>query len=118
MSVAAENVIGGILVGGRDAYWLVADMLRPEDFPTPRLASLYRLCGDIAQSDADLDVVTVGEEAERQGIIPLADLIGWRHPRRRRRTSVGGPRRSKKPRWIGGSGRSAPRARRRATVRR
>lgn len=75
MSVAAENVIGGILVGGRDAYWLVADMLRPEDFPTPRLASLYRLCGDIAQSDADLDVVTVGEEAERQGIIPLADLI-------------------------------------------
>jgi len=75
MSVAAENVIGGILVGGRDAYWLVADMLRPEDFPTPRLASLYRLCGDIAQSDADLDVVTVGEEAERQGIIPMADLI-------------------------------------------
>ena len=71
MSAAAENVIGGIIIGGKDAYWQVADMLRPEDFPTAQLSNLYRLCGDIAKSAADLDIITVMDEAE----LDESDLI-------------------------------------------
>lgn len=65
MSAAAENVIGGILLGGKDAYWRVADLLSPEDFPSATLANIYRICGDVARSGADLDAVTVGDEVER-----------------------------------------------------
>ena len=75
MSAAAESVIGGIIVGGKQAYWRVADILAPEDFPSRGLANLYRLCGDMAKSDAALDVVTVGEEAERQGVMGGADVM-------------------------------------------
>ena len=66
MSAAAENVIGGILIGGKDAYWRVADVLSAEDFPTLELSNIYRVCGDVAKSAGDLDTITVGEEAERQ----------------------------------------------------
>lgn len=74
MSAAAENVLGGILIGGKDAYWRVADMLRPEDFPTARLANLYRVCGELAKGEA-FDFFLVGDEAERQGVMPAADVI-------------------------------------------
>lgn len=87
MSAAAENVIGGIILGGREAYWTVADALSPEDFPTARLANLFRVCGDVAKSSADLDVITVGEEAQRHGIDPAdvteiaANTASWRNIR-------------------------------------
>jgi replicative DNA helicase len=66
LSAAAENVIGGIIVGGKDAYWRIADILRPEDFPTSRLAEIYRICGEVAQSAQGLDIITVSEEVDRQ----------------------------------------------------
>lgn len=75
MSATAENVIGGILIGGRDAYWRVADMLRPEDFPTARLANLYRICGEVAKSGAELDQFVVADEAERQRVTNPADVL-------------------------------------------
>lgn len=75
MSAAAENLLGGILLGGKDAYWQVADILRPEDFPSPRLAALYRLCGDIAKA-GELDAIAVGDEAERRGVMAAPDVIG------------------------------------------
>lgn len=75
MSIAAENVIGGIIIGGKDAYWQVADMLRPEDFPSAQLSNLYRLCGDIAKSAADLDIITVMDEAERQHVMASSDVV-------------------------------------------
>jgi replicative DNA helicase len=74
MSAAAENVIGGILVSGEEAYWRVADLLRPEDFPTPYLASLYRVCGEVAKSPAVLDVFSVGAAAEQQGLCEAASV--------------------------------------------
>lgn len=67
---AAENVLGGIIIGGKDAYWRVADLLTPEDFPSARLSNLYRLCGEMARATGDMDVITIGDEAERQGINP------------------------------------------------
>jgi replicative DNA helicase len=76
VSAAAENVIGGILVSGEEAYWRVADLLRPEDFPTPYLASLYRVCGEVAKSPAVLDVFSVGAAAEQQGLCEAASVIG------------------------------------------
>lgn len=75
MSIAAENVIGGVLIGGKDAYWRIADLLSPEDFPIPRLANLYRICGEVAKSSAELDVISVGDEAERQGVMDAGDVI-------------------------------------------
>lgn len=74
MSAAAENVIGGIIIGGKDAYWRVADVLAPEDFPSARLANLYRVCADLARSPGELDVISVGEEAQRQGVLDAADV--------------------------------------------
>lgn len=69
MSVAAENVLGGIILGGRDVYWQVADMLKPEDFKDRRHGLVYRLIADMVKGASDVDVVTVGEEAERQGVV-------------------------------------------------
>lgn len=74
MSQAAANVIGGVLIGGRDAYWRVADVVAPEDFPTSLLSGLFRVCGEIARSDTALDVFTAGAEAERQGIASESDV--------------------------------------------
>jgi len=69
MSAAAENVVGGIVCFGREAYWRVADLLRPEDFPTRLLGQLFRICGEMArEQDAEMDVFTVGAEAARQGV--------------------------------------------------
>lgn len=67
MSAAAESVLGGILLGGKDAFWRVADVVTPDDFPSAWLASAYRVCGEVARSSADLDVVTVCEAMERAG---------------------------------------------------
>ena len=76
MSAAAENVLGAILLGGRDAYWQVADILQADAFPTPALAGLYRILGEVARSQADLDAVLVGEEAERQGVMGFSEVVG------------------------------------------
>ena len=67
MNGAAESVVGGILLAGKDAYWRIADMLAPEDFPNAWLASAFRVCGEVAKSPADVDVITVAEEFNRQG---------------------------------------------------
>lgn len=74
MSVAAQNVLGGIIIGGKDAYWRVADVLKAEDFPTAQLSNLYRVCSDIAESAADLDVISIGDEAARRGVMQSADV--------------------------------------------
>jgi replicative DNA helicase len=68
MTVAAQNVIGGIVIGGKDAYWRIADLLKPEDFPSVQLASMYRVLSEMAEGPGDLDVVTAYTEAARQGI--------------------------------------------------
>lgn len=76
MSAVAENVLGGIIIGGKEAFWRVADVLTPEDFPNPRHAGLFRVCRDLAKSEGDLDVISVGDEAEREGVMSGADVIG------------------------------------------
>lgn len=71
---AASNVIACILVGEREAYWQVADLLTPDDFTDRTHAALYRICGEMARTDGSMDVFTVGSEAERQGVCDSADV--------------------------------------------
>lgn len=75
MSIAAETVIGGIIIGGKESYWQVADMLRPEDFPRAELSNMYRLLGDLAKSSGDLDIITAMEEAERQSVMSASAVM-------------------------------------------
>lgn len=76
MSYAAENVLGGILIGGREAYWRVADVVTAADFGNPRHAALFTLLSEMAGGSGDLDVVTVGDEAERRGSFFADDVYG------------------------------------------
>lgn len=71
MSIAALQVLGGIAHAGKDAYWQVADLLTPEDFPTPTLGNIYRLCGEL---DA-FDFMLLAEEAEKRGVCSAAEVI-------------------------------------------
>ena len=73
---AAENVVACILIGEREAYWRVADLLTPEDFTDPLLSSLYRICGELARREGGMDVFAVGSEAERQNLCSSADVVG------------------------------------------
>lgn len=67
MSISAENVLGGVLIGGREAYWRVADVVSAADFTNPRHAGLFALIAEMAGGSAELDAVTVADEAERRG---------------------------------------------------
>jgi replicative DNA helicase len=70
----SQSVIGAITLGGKDAYWRVADILKPEDFPSPWFGNVYRLMGDIARSPSELDIITICEEMERQGVPDPAEV--------------------------------------------
>lgn len=74
---AADNVIGGVIIGGKEAYWSIADLLTPADFPNPVTSELFRIFGQIAKSDIDLDVISVGDEAERQGVTTASDVVEY-----------------------------------------
>lgn len=71
MSIAAMQVLGGIAHAGKDAYWQVADLLKPEDFPSIELGNLYRLCGELDEYDHWL----LAEEAEKRGVMSAADVV-------------------------------------------
>lgn len=75
MSIAAENVIGGIVMGGRDAYWRVADVVTAADFAKPAHANLFRLMAELVDGAGDLDEITIGDEAERRGIMQAWEVI-------------------------------------------
>lgn len=76
MSAAAENVIGGILLGGREAYWQIADMLTPENFRSRKHGEIYRIIQEMARTQVDIDVVTVGDETERAGVCAGSEITG------------------------------------------
>jgi len=63
----AENVIGGIVIGGKDAYWRVADVLTAADFPSAYLSDYFRLLGEVAESKVDLDIISACDAVKRAG---------------------------------------------------
>lgn len=65
MSIAAESVLAGIIIGGSEAYWRVADVVGPEDFANPVHSALFGIMRDLDSGAGELDVVTIGAEAER-----------------------------------------------------
>jgi replicative DNA helicase len=72
---AAQSVIGAITLGGKDAYWRVADLIKPDDFADRWSADVFRIMGEIARSSAELDVITICSEMERQGIADQHEVI-------------------------------------------
>lgn len=70
----AQSVIGAITLGGKDAYWRVADLIKPEDFADRWFADVFRIMGEIAKSPVELDIITICEEMERQGVADPAEV--------------------------------------------
>lgn len=64
---AEQNVLGALLVSP-SALPKVADWLTPEDFHHPYHSDLYRVILALAERDAPVDAVTVGEHVEANGI--------------------------------------------------
>src|SRR5690606_13855627 len=73
---AAESVVGGIIIGGTEAYWRVADLIEPEDLPTPKLVSVYRLLAQMVRAGSEIDMVTAAEAAEAAGVCRGDEVIG------------------------------------------
>lgn len=75
MTASAESVLGGLLIGGQEAYWKIADLLTVEDFHDSRHAAIFDAVSRQADAKSDIDVITVGEDLERQGKMRLQDVI-------------------------------------------
>ncbi len=75
MTASAESVLGGLLIGGQEAYWKIADLLTVEDFYDVRHAAIFDAVSRQADAKSDVDVITVGEDLERQGKMRLQDVI-------------------------------------------
>lgn len=72
---AEQNVLGALLVAA-DTLPRVADWLIAEDFHHPYHADVYRVIGALAERDAPVDVVTVGEHIESNGIdVPVTYVM-------------------------------------------
>lgn len=71
MSIPATEVMGAIALGGKDAYWRVADLIKPEDFPVPVYGRLFRLASELES----FDFMQLAEEAERRGVCNAAEVI-------------------------------------------
>lgn len=70
MSIAAENVIGGLLIE-QAAYWRIADIVKPEDFPR-EYRNLFARIVQAAEAGEDFDAVTAEDEGF-EGAITLAN---------------------------------------------
>lgn len=70
MSIAAENVIGGLLLE-QAAYWRIADTVKPEDFPREYRALFARIA-QAAEAGEAFDAVTAEMEGF-EGAISLAN---------------------------------------------
>lgn len=72
MSVAAQNVIGGLLLPGEQAaYWRIADIVKPEDFPR-EYRQLFARIAAAAEAGEDFDAVTAEMEGF-EGAITLSN---------------------------------------------
>lgn len=75
MSNAVESVLGGLLIGGSEAYWKVADLLTPADFIDGRYAAIYEAVRRQADAQGDIDVITIGDELQRIGTMRQSEVI-------------------------------------------
>jgi replicative DNA helicase len=70
MTIAAQNVVGGLLHDSA-AYWRVADIVCTEDFP-PEFRALYARIGEAARAGEAYDAVTAWDDGFENAI----DLAG------------------------------------------
>lgn len=66
MSIAAEHVIGGLLLDP-SAFWRVADLLTPDDFPS-HLRPLFERIAHEAREGRPFDFITAAEEGFEDAI--------------------------------------------------
>ena len=67
---AEGGVIGGLLLGGADAFDAVADLLSPDDFHGGLQASAYAAIQSLVLAGQAVDLVAVFEELRRTGTEP------------------------------------------------
>ena len=68
-SIEAEQSVLGALLIDRDAVIEVAEFLRPDDFYRPAHGQVYAAVLDLYERREPIDVVTVSETLERQGLL-------------------------------------------------
>ena len=68
-SIEAEQSVLGALLIDRDAVIEVAEFLRPDDFYKPAHGQIYAAVLDLYERREPIDVVTVSESLERQGLL-------------------------------------------------
>src|SRR5690606_18109025 len=81
MSVAAESVIGGLLLDS-SAYWRVAEIVRPDDFP-PELRPLFLRIAKAANDGERYDAVDAMDDGFERAVelarltASAANIEGW-----------------------------------------
>lgn len=81
MSIAAENVIGGLLIDNA-AFWRVSDIVRAEDFP-PQYRDLYSRIAERINAGESYDWIEAAEEGFSEAMdlanntASTANIDGW-----------------------------------------
>lgn len=78
--IEAEGAVIGCCLADPDAYWLVADMLVPQDFSDGAHAALYAEIGHRARRGDLFDAVTIGVDLPdlRDTAMDTQEAHGWR----------------------------------------
>jgi replicative DNA helicase len=61
MSLEAEEAVLGGIMYKPESFWLVADMLTPEDFTISKHRALYAVIREMLSDGKDVDAITVGQ---------------------------------------------------------
>ena len=72
-----ERVVLGALMIDKDAFSMVADILKPESFYEPRHQKIYQAVQSLSMDDKPVDLLTVTEELKRQGDIELVGGVQY-----------------------------------------
>lgn len=75
MTNSAESVLGGLLIGGTDAYWKIADVLEVSDFYDVRHAAIFDTVKRLADASGVIDVLAIADDLERSGKMRQQDVI-------------------------------------------
>jgi replicative DNA helicase len=74
MSIAAENVIGGLLLD-QSAFWRVSELVTPDDFP-PNLRPLFVRIAEEARAGRPFDFITAAEEGFTDAVTLASHTAG------------------------------------------
>jgi len=73
---AERTLVGGLLIFGRRAMEDIDDMVRPDDFYDAKHEAIYAAIENLRASQHEVNIVTVGEEMRRAGLISKLAAVG------------------------------------------